>query len=181
MTLTVAQPELDQEQVMFPYESLPMLIQCKFYQVIQESYIRRTDNRNYISQSTHAAIPHLPPFPADEGYGFDSYSMKLLVRPPDMTGFKNHPEWIMGDKNSKASANCQQNQEIYVNTAVRYLDQIKCSFVFTRGAAASIVARVIYPMAVISMLSVFTLWMSLDVSFANAPHTTRSAIIILLD
>ena len=46
MTLTVAQPELDQEQVMFPYESLPMLIQCKFYQVIQESYIRRTDNRN---------------------------------------------------------------------------------------------------------------------------------------
>ena len=32
----------------------------------------------------------------------------------------------------------------------------------TRGRATSIVTRVIYPMAVISMLSVFTLWISLE-------------------
>ena len=113
-----------------------------------------------LPHSLYALNHPLPPYPVDESYGFDSYSMKLTVRPPDMGGFENHPEWQLGTTNDDAK--CEQFQTVYSNTAVRYLDYIKCSFVFTRGAAASIVARVIYPMAVISMLSVFTLWMSLD-------------------
>ena len=77
-----------------------------------------------------------------------------------MGAWRNNPEWQWDKENAKHE--CKSIPMEVSNTMVRYLDTIQCEFEMTRGTAVSIITRVIYPMAVISMLSVFTLWMNID-------------------
>ena len=102
---------------------------------------------------------HLSLWPVDNAYGFASDSMRLSARPPVMNAWINHPEWIFPEG---AEQSCRTDAIVVSNTMERYLDRVLCKFEMTRGRATSIVTRVIYPMAVISMLSVFTLWISLE-------------------